>query len=225
MKKPLIVVVIVLMAIVFFHYDLERFFSLNYIKEQNTSLRQAYNQNKVSFVLEYLALYIISTALSFPGATILTLAAGAIFGLFYGTIYVTIASTLGATLAFLAARYLLRDFVQRKFHDNLIMINKGIAKDGAFYLFSLRVIPVVPFFVINMTMGLTEMKTWTFFWISLVGMILGTVVYVQAGTELVQITSAKGLLSPSLILLFILVGILPFFAKKLFTYLRTRKKN
>ena len=225
MKKLTILVGILLVAFTFIYFDLGQYFSLDYLKAQNSILQETYQQNKVAFITIYLLVYIFSTAVSFPGATILTLAAGSIFGLFLGTILVTIASTLGATLAFLGARFLFRDFVQRKFHSSLKKINAGVEKDGAFYLFSLRVIPVVPFFVINMTMGLTQMKTWTFFWISLVGMIIGTLAYVKAGTEIVKISSSKGLLSPSLIAIFIFIGIFPWIAKKLLEYINSRKST
>ncbi len=223
MKKIVIVLFGLLIALAFFYFDLGQYLSLDYLKSQNTLLQETYNQNKLVFILVYLVIYIVSTALSFPGATILTLAGGAIFGWFFGTILVSFASTVGATFAFLGARYLLRDTVQRRFQTSLDKIDEGIQKEGAFYLFSLRLIPVVPFFVINLALGLTRMKTWTFFWVSQLGMFLGTAAYVKAGTEIVKVTSLKGLLSPSLISSFVFVGLLPIIAKKIVEALRSRK--
>ncbi len=223
MKKIVIVLFGLLIASAFFYFDLGQYLSLDYLKSQNTLLQETYNQNKLVFILVYLVIYIISTALSFPGATILTLAGGAIFGWFFGTILVSFASTVGATFAFLGARYLLRDTVQKRFQTSLDKIDEGIQKEGAFYLFSLRLIPVVPFFVINLALGLTRMKTWTFFWVSQLGMLLGTAAYVKVGTEIVNVTSLKGLLSPSLISTFVFVGLLPIIAKKIVETLRSRK--
>jgi uncharacterized membrane protein YdjX (TVP38/TMEM64 family) len=149
--------------------------------------------------LLFLLVYVVATALSLPGAALLTLVAGAVFGLLWGTVLVSIASTIGATLAFLMARFLMRDWVQGRFGEKIRTMNQRIEKDGAFYLFTLRLVPVFPFFVINLAMGLTPIRTWTFFWVSQVGMLAGTLVYVNAGTQLAQIDSLQGILSPALL--------------------------
>jgi uncharacterized membrane protein YdjX (TVP38/TMEM64 family) len=159
--------------------------------------------------LLFVAVYVGVTALSLPGAAILTLAGGALFGLVWGTLLVSVASTLGATLAMVTARYLLRDLVQARFGHRLTTLNQGIARDGAFYLFTLRLIPAMPFFVLNLLAGLTHMKIWTFAWVSQLGMLAATLVFVNAGTEIARIDSLASILSPSLIGSFVLLGLLP----------------
>ena len=171
----------------------------------------------------FFAVYVAVTALSFPGAAIMTLAAGAIFGLLAGTVIVSFASSIGATLAFLAARFVLRDSVQARFGARLAEIDKGVQKEGAFYLFTLRLVPLVPFFVINLLMGLTKMKTTTFYWVSQLGMLAGTVVYVNAGTQLAKIDSLRGIVSPGLIGSFVLLGVFPLIAKKILDAIRARR--
>lgn len=223
MKKLVLSICVLTVVVVFIYFDLGHYLSLDYLKSQNSLLQQTYLQNKIYFIVSYLVIYIISTALSFPGATVLTLAGGAIFGWLYGTLLVSFASTVGATVAFLGARYILRDSVQKRFQVSLDKINDGINKEGAFYLFSLRLIPIVPFFVINLALGLTQMKVWTFFWVSQLGMLLGTAAYVKAGTEIAQISSLKGLLSPSLIGSFVFIGTFPLMAKKIVELLKSQK--
>ncbi|HVO71122.1 MAG TPA: FAD-dependent oxidoreductase, partial [Aggregatilineaceae bacterium] len=169
------------------------------------------------------ALYVAVTGLSLPGAAIMTLAAGAVFGLLWGTLIVSFASSIGATLAFLASRFLFRDVVQSRFGERLRAINAGVQREGAFYLFTLRLVPVFPFFVINLVMGLTPIKTRTFYWVSQAGMLLGTLVYVNAGTELARIHSVKEILSPSLLISFALLGIFPLIAKRIVDWLKARK--
>ncbi|MBS0336588.1 MAG: FAD-dependent oxidoreductase, partial [Proteobacteria bacterium] len=173
--------------------------------------------------LGFFATYVAVTGLSLPGAVIMTLAAGAIFGLVWGTLIVSFASSLGATLAFLAARFLLRDWVQARFGRQLAPVNEGVAKDGAQYLFTLRLIPAVPFFVINLAMGLTPLRTWTFYWVSQAGMLAGTLVYVNAGTQLAQLQSLSGILSPGLVGAFVLLGVFPLIAGKALEIVHTRK--
>jgi uncharacterized membrane protein YdjX (TVP38/TMEM64 family) len=170
-------------------------------------------------------IYIAATTLSFPGAAALTLAGGALFGFWIGTIAVSFASTIGATFACFVSRFLLRHWVQKKFGDKLSLINRGIQKEGAFYLFTLRLIPVFPFFVINLAMGITPMPLVQFFWISQLGMLPGTMVYVNAGKELAKITSLSGILSPQLIFAFVLIGLFPITAKKLLEFYKRRKKE
>ncbi len=208
-----------------FYFDLTQYLNLQSIKEQRDQLTQSYIDHPLLTVAIYMGVYILSTALSLPGASLLTLLGGALFGVLFGTIIVSFASTIGATLAFLTSRFLLRDWVQEKFKTQLKKINDGIEKDGAFYLFSLRLIPAVPFFVINLVMGLTPMKTLTFFLVSQVGMLAGTVVYVNAGTQLAQIDSLKGILSLPLILSFCALGLFPLVAKKLMLVFKKNKHS
>lgn len=226
MKKGLKVIVLALFAAAiggFFYFDLANFLSLDYIKQQQSSFTEYYNQKPLMVIGIFLLIYITSTALSLPGATILTLIGGALFGLLYGTIIISFASTIGATLSFLAARFLLKDQIQNKFGEKLKPINEGIEKEGGFYLFTLRLIPVFPFFLINLLMGLTPIRTVQYFFISQLGMLPGTIVYVNAGTELAKIDSLKGILSPSLMLSFALLGLFPIAAKKLIAVLKNKK--
>lgn len=222
-QKQLLLLGIGVAIVGFFAFDLGRFFSLEYLKQAQGQLDASYRANPLLFVGAFMAVYVVSVALSFPGATVLTLAAGAIFGLAWGTVIVSFASSIGATLAFLAARYVLRDSVQSRFGKRLAEIDKGIEKDGAFYLFTLRLVPLFPFFAINLLMGLTRMKVWTFYWVSQLGMLAGTVVYVNAGTQLAKIESARGILSPALIGSFVLLGVFPLLAKKALDAFRRRQ--
>ncbi len=222
-KKLIILLAIVAAVIAFFAFDLGSYLNLDYLKGSQQKFADLYAQKPALVIGIFFAIYVIVTALSFPGAAILTLAAGAIFGLVMGTIIVSFASTIGATLAFLAARFVLGESVQQKFGQRMAEINKGVEKEGAFYLFTLRLVPLVPFFVINLLMGLTKMKTLTFFWVSQVGMFLGTIVFVNAGTELAKISSLKGILSPGLIGSFVLLGIFPIIAKKIIDGIKQRK--
>ena len=221
--KLLVLAVIAVVIACFFIFDLKQYLTLAYIQSQKDSLLAFYNENVWQTVGIYLAIYIAATALSLPGATILTLAAGAIFGFVHGTIIVSIASSIGATLAFLASRLVLRDWVQSKFGDRLRAFNEGVERDGSFYLFTLRLIPVVPFFVINLVMGLTPLSAFKFYVVSQVGMLAGTAVYVNAGTQLMQIESLSGIMSPSIIGSFVLLGIFPFIAKFIIQAIKARK--
>jgi pyruvate/2-oxoglutarate dehydrogenase complex dihydrolipoamide dehydrogenase (E3) component/uncharacterized membrane protein YdjX (TVP38/TMEM64 family) len=222
-KKLVLLLVLLALVVAFFALDLGRYLSLDYIKQRQADFEAMYAERPLPFIAGFLVIYIVSVALSFPGATVLTLAAGAIFGLLAGTVIVSFASSIGATLAFLAARYVLRDSVQAKFGARLDEVNKGIEKDGAFYLFTLRLVPLVPFFVINLLMGLTRMKARTFYWVSQLGMLAGTVVYVNAGTQLAKIETLRGILSPGLIGSFVLLGVFPLIAKKVVDGIQRRK--
>lgn len=214
MKNRLwIILLIAALAVAYFAFDLGRFLSLESLKASRDGLLQTYVNHPWITIAAFSAIYIIVTALSLPGATIMTLAGGAIFGLWVGVPVVLISATVGATLAFLVARYILRDSVQARFGDRLSTFNAGIEKDGAFYLFTLRLVPVFPFFLINLLMGLTPIKTSTYFWVSLVGMAAGTAVYVNAGTQLASLSGLSGILSPVLIGSFALLGIFPWLAK------------
>ncbi|MDP2255240.1 MAG: FAD-dependent oxidoreductase [Polaromonas sp.] len=222
--RKLIIAVLLLAGIAaFFALDLGRYFSLAFLKESQASFTALFNQRPVMVALVFFAVYVAVTALSLPGAAIMTLAGGASFGLVWGTVVVSFASTVGATLAMLVARYLLRDAIQARFGPRLDEVNKGIEKEGAFYLFSLRLIPVVPFFALNLLMGLTRIKTWTYFWVSQLGMFAGTVAYVNAGTQIAKIDSLQSILSPGLIGSFVLLGLLPLAVNKALGFFKRRK--
>ena len=225
MSRNRVVMLIVLVIVIagFFIFDLGQYFSLEFLKSQQAALEDYRQAHPLQTAAVMFVVYVLVTALSLPGAAVMTLAVGAIFGLFWGTVLVSFASTLGATLAFLISRFLLRDMVQNRFGDKLKTINAGIEKDGAFYLFGLRLVPLFPFFVINLAMGLTSLKTFTFAWVSQVGMLLGTLVYVNAGTQLGKIESLSGILSPGLILSFVLLGIFPLIARKILDGVKARK--
>jgi len=222
-SKMIIVLVIAALVAVFFAFDLGRYLSFEYLKSRQAALETFYAGHQLMTMAGYMAIYILVAALSLPGAAVMTLAGGAVFGFWLGLVLVSFASTIGATLAFLAARFLLRDTVQKKFGDRLNAINEGIKKDGAFYLFSLRLVPVFPFFVINLLMGLTPIRTGVFYLVSQVGMLAGTAVYVNAGTQLAQIDSLSGILSPGLVFSFVLLGIFPLVAKKIIAMIQSKK--
>lgn len=203
------------LAAAFFLFDLQNYLTLDNLKTQQAAIEHYRSNNPLLAAAAYFVIYVAVTGLSLPGATILTLAGGAVFGLIWGTLIVSFASTIGATLAFLAARFLLRDTIQDRFGDHLKAVNEGIAMDGAFYLFTLRLVPLFPFFIINLVMGLTPLKTRTFYWVSQLGMLAGTLVYVNAGTQLAKIESLSGILSPILVGSFALLGLFPIIARKL----------
>ncbi|MFW6373851.1 MAG: FAD-dependent oxidoreductase [Thermodesulfobacteriota bacterium] len=221
--RLIIVSVIVLLVILFFVFDLGRYFTLSQLKERQQEFNQFYQKNTFTTLAVYMGIYIVVTALSLPGAAVMTLAGGALFGFWVGTIVVSFASTIGATLAFLVSRFLLRDWVQNKFGNRLRKINEGIERDGAFYLFTLRLVPIFPFFVINLAMGLTPIRTLVYYGVSQIGMLPGTMVYVNAGTQLAEIQSLGGILSLDLLLSFALLGIFPWIAKKAVSIVKTRK--
>ncbi len=222
-KKIVIAVAVVALIGGFFIFDLGRFFTLEYFNAQRDAILAYREANPVLSALVYFALYVAVTGLSLPGAAIMTLVGGAVFGLLWGTVIVSFASTLGATLAFLVSRFLLRDWVQGRFGDSLRTVNREVERDGAFYLFTLRLVPAFPFFVINLVMGLTPIRTLTFAWVSQVGMLAGTIVYVNAGTQIAQIDSLAGLLSPTLIGSFVLLGLFPLIARKIIEHAQARK--
>ena len=189
----------------FFAFDLQRYLTLESLKAQQAAIEAYTGDHPFRASFYYGLVYVAVTALSLPGATVLTLAGGAIFGLLWGTLIVSFASTIGATLAFLAARFLFRDLVRKRFGDRLEAVDAGIRRDGPFYLFTLRLVPVFPFFVINLVMGLTAMPVRTFYWVSQLGMLPGTIVYVNAGTQLARIESLGDILSPGLLSSFALL--------------------
>jgi pyruvate/2-oxoglutarate dehydrogenase complex dihydrolipoamide dehydrogenase (E3) component/uncharacterized membrane protein YdjX (TVP38/TMEM64 family) len=222
-KKLLLLGALLVLVALFFVFDLGQYLSLAWIKSRQLEFQALYAERPLFVVAVYFAVYVAVTALSLPGAAVMTLAGGAIFGLLVGTLVVSFASSLGATLAFLVSRYVLRDAVNARFGARLAEINRGIEKEGAFYLFTLRLVPLFPFFVINLVMGLTRMKAGVFYLASQLGMLAGTVVYVNAGTQLARIESLQGILSPALIGSFVLLGIFPLLAKKIVDAVQARK--
>lgn len=209
----------------FYYLDLQNFFTLDSLKSQRDNILIYRNNHPLLSTCIYALVYIAVTGLSLPGATIMTIAGGVVFGLFWGTLIVSFASSIGATLAFLAARFLFRDVVNTKFNQQLKEIDRGFTTDGAFYLFSLRLVPLIPFFLINVLMGLTNIKTWTFYWVSQLGMFAGTVVYVNAGTQLNRIDSLSSILSPITVGSFALLGIFPLLSKRFVDYFAAKKLN
>ena len=210
-------------ALAFVALDLGRYASLSYLQQSQQAFTALFAQSPVLVGAAFFALYVLVAALSLPGAALLTLAGGAALGLVWGTLLVSFASSVGATLAMLSARYVLRSATEQRFSGQLERINEGVRREGGFYLFSLRLIPVVPFFAINLLMGLTRMKAWTFYWVSQVGMLAGTLVYVNAGTQLARIDSLRSVLSPGLLGSFVLLGLLPLVTQRLLDTLRRRR--
>ncbi len=221
-KQIVILISIILAIFIARYFELQNYLTFEYLKSQKEILTNNYNENQPMFIVLYFIVYVISVAVSFPGATIFTLAAGAIFGVVTGTILVSFASTLGATISFLFSRYLFRDIVQSKFGSSLDSINKGVKEDGKFYLLSLRLIPAFPFFLINLLMGLTRISVFQFFLISQIGMLPGTIVYVNAGTQIASLNSPKEIVSPSLLFSFLALGLLPLFAKFIVSRIKVR---
>ncbi len=214
-SKVILLLVIAAFITAFFAFDLQHYLTLDSLKAQQAGIDQYRQAHPLLAVALYAGLYIAVTALSLPGAAILTLAGGAVFGVLWGTLIVSFASSIGATLAFLAARFLFHDWVKSRFSARLQAIDEGVNRDGAFYLFTLRLVPVFPFFLINLAMGLTPIKVKTFYWVSQAGMLAGTLVYVNAGTQLAKLDSLAGILSPALLGSFALLGLFPLLAKKI----------
>jgi uncharacterized membrane protein YdjX (TVP38/TMEM64 family) len=225
MTRGRLVFLLVLVVLIagFFALGLQRYLTLEYLKAQQAAIAALYAAHPFAVAAAYFGVYVAVTGLSLPGAALLTLFGGAVFGLWWGTLIVSFASSIGATVAFLCSRFLFRDVVQRKFGDKLRAINAGVEREGAFYLFTLRLVPLFPFFVINLAMALTPIRTRTFYWVSQLGMLLGTIVYVNAGAQLAQIESARGILSPTLLISFALLGVFPLIAKKLVEFVRARR--
>jgi pyruvate/2-oxoglutarate dehydrogenase complex dihydrolipoamide dehydrogenase (E3) component/uncharacterized membrane protein YdjX (TVP38/TMEM64 family) len=222
--RQIVLLLLLALAIgVFVVLDLGRFLTFEQLKASQASFAQWHAQQPLTVAALYFGVYVVATALSFPGATIITLAGGAVFGFWPGLLIVSFASTLGATLAFWASRFVLRDWVEARFGQRLADIHAGVEKEGAFYLFSLRLIPVVPFVLINLLMGLTRMKTWTYYWVSQLGMLAGTAVYVNAGTQLGQLDSVRGILSPALLGSFVLLGLFPLLARRVLLAVQKRQ--
>lgn len=222
-KKIALLALIAAAIVSFFYFDLNTYLTLDGVKDRLGAFQATIDENPLVSGAVFFVLYVLVTALSLPGAAIMTLAAGALFGLGLGLLIVSFASSVGATLAFLVARFILRGSVKKRFGEKLKKIDSGVEKQGAFYLFTLRLVPIFPFFLINLLMGLTSIKTWTFYWVSQVGMLAGTVVYVNAGTQLGQIDSVSGILSVELILSFVLLGLFPWIAKGIVAMVNRRR--
>ena len=222
-KKLLVLAAVAVVVALFFTLDLGRYLDLEFLQAQRGRMHDLFLARPLLVGAVFFAIYVAVTGLSLPGAAVLTLVAGAIFGLGWGTVIVSFASTLGATCAFLLARYLARDTVRRRFAGALERIDGGVRKDGAFYLFTLRLVPVFPFFIINLAMGLTSMRVLAFAFVSQAGMLPGTLVYVNAGTRLGELESLAGILSPAILLSFALLGVFPLVAKKIVDALRARR--
>ena len=212
--KVVLLLVIVALVAAFFLFDLGQYASLDYLKSVHADVVAQVHEHPIRSSLIYFVGYILVTGLSLPGAAVMTVAGGAVFGLLWGLLLVSFASSIGATIAMLISRTLLGYWVQEKYGEQLASINAGLEKDGAFYLFSLRMVPLFPFFVINLVMGLTPMPAWRFYWVSQIGMLAGTVVFVFAGTQLAEVESLGDVLSPGLILAFSLLGLFPLLARK-----------
>ena len=222
-SKLFLAAALVLLIVAFFACDLHSLLTVAELKARREAFAAWYAAHRTLTVAVYFLLYVAVTALSLPGAAVMTLAGGALLGFWPALVTVSFASTLGATLAFLSSRYLLRDWVQARFGDRLQAVNAGMARDGAFYLFTLRLIPVFPFFIVNLLMGLTPLRTATYCWVSQLGMLPATIVFVNAGTRLGELQSAAGILSPGLLLSFALLGLFPLLAKHGVAFLRRRK--
>ncbi len=223
MKKILLLLLVAVAIVMFFSMGWHHQLTIEALKESIAHFQTWQANSPILVASLFFAFYVLVAALSLPGAAVMTLAAGALFGLVEGTIIVSFASSIGATLAFLVSRYLLRDFVQTRFSKRIETINTGVQKEGAFYLFTLRMVPLFPFFVINLLMGLTRMPARTFYWVSQVGMLAGTLVYVNAGTQLVQISRTSDIVAPGMLLSFALLGVFPLLAKRLVQFLQARK--
>lgn len=223
LKKILIVLVIAALIALFKIFNLGEYLTLSYIKESQEKFQILYGDHRAAVIAIYMIIYILVTSLSLPGAAVMTIAAGALFGLIVGTVAVSFASTIGATLACFVSRFILRDWIQARFGDKLKTVNDGVEREGSLYLFTLRLIPVFPFWLINLVMGLTKMPLKKFYWVSQVGMLAGTIVYVNAGKEIAKIESLSGILSPGLILSFVLLGLFPLLAKKSIEFYKSRK--
>lgn len=223
MRKSLLLTLLLLLVALFFIFDLGDWFTLESLKQQQADIAALRAESPWLMATGFFVLYVLMAALSLPGAAIMTIAAGAFFGVWQGLVLVSFASSIGATLAFLVSRFLLRNQVQQRFGDRLKAIDRGIHKDGAFYLFTLRLVPVFPFFIINLLLGLTALPARTFYWVSQLGMLPGTLVYVNAGTQLAAIESLSGILSPALLASFALLGLFPLLARTVLRLVQRRR--
>lgn len=222
-SRALVLFVAAIAIAAFFYFDLDAFLELEYLKARQADLATFVSASPLRAAAGYFVIYIIVTGLSLPGGAVMTLIGGAIFGLLWGTILVSFASTIGATAAFLLSRYLFRDSVGKRFGPLMTAVDKGMAEDGAFYLFTLRLFPIIPFFVVNLVMGLTMIKAWTYLLVSQVGMFPATLVFVNAGTQIAKIESLGDILSPTLLASFAALGLFPLAAKKIAAGAKARR--
>ncbi len=225
LQRATVVAVFAGLLIIFFRSEIHKSLDLSYIQQNKQHFLKYYEQNQILSILYFFVTYLAMAALSLPGATVLTLLGGALFGFTTAFITTSFASTMGASIAFLASRFLFRDFIQSRFKSKLDIINEGVKKEGAFYLFSLRLIPIFPFWAINSIFGLTPISLKSFYITSQIGMLPGTIVYVYAGTQIGGITNIKDILSPNLVIALILIGVLPITTKKLLTRFKARRKS
>ena len=225
LKKIVILIAIAILIAAVKVFNLDQYLTLSYLKESLDKFKALYENHRLMVIAGYFIIYVLTTSLSLPGASPLGIAGGALFGFWIATLVVSFASTIGATLACSVSRFLLRDWIQSRFGDRIAKVNEGIEKEGAFYLFTLRLIPAFPFWMINLAMGLTKMSLFKFYWVSQIGMLPGTMVFVNAGKELAKIDSLKGIFSPSLIISFALIGIFPIAVKKLVAFYKKRKEK
>lgn len=221
-SKIILVALVATLIGAFFFFDLKAFFTLESLKDNLRAIEDFQRENRLLVQGGFFLVYVLAMALSLPIATVLTLGAGALFGFWLGVALVSFASTLGATVAFLAARLLFRDAVRARFAKQLAAIDRGVARDGAFYLFAMRLVVAIPPSVINVAMGVTPIRVWTFYWVSQLGMLAATCVYVNAGLQLAQLESAGDILSPTFIGSFLLLGLFPLLAKKALDGYRAR---
>ena len=221
-KKIILVTLFITLVTLFFVFDFDEYFNLAYIKSKQEIINDYYSLNPVKTGLIFFISYVLVTGVSLPGAGIMTLVGGTIFGFIWGTILVSFGSVFGATIAFLVTRYIFHDYVQENFGEYLKPINQGIKKEGDLYLFTIRVVPIFPFFIVNILMALTPIKTLNFSLVSQIAMLIPTMVFVNAGTQLSYIESPSDILSPELIFSFVLLGFFPFMAKQILLFI---KKN
>lgn len=223
--KRIIIFLVIIASIIFgvAFFDLTSYLTFDELKQRQLELQSLVSDNSFAAAAIFFLIYVLATSVSFPGALILTLAGGALFGLVQGTLLISFASTIGALFAFLVARYFLHDFVQNKFSDRLTLINQKVKKEGAFYLLFLRLVPAFPFFLVNLVMALTPIRAWTYYWVSQLGMLPATLIYVNAGTQIAKISSPSDIASPSMIFAFVLLGILPFITKGIISALKNNR--
>ena len=221
-KKYILVAVMAALIGLFFALGLNQYFNFEFLKEQQQNFNAVYLKNPWTVMGAFFFIYVFFTSLSLPAAGILTLASGALFGFKKGIILVSFASAIGATIAFLIIRYLFHDEFQRRFGDKLGVVNRGIERDGWLYLFSIRMVPVFPFFIVNALMALTPIRAWTFYWSSQLGMLIISAIFVNAGTQLATLTSPGDILKPEIILSLVLVAVFPIIAKFVFGKIKKR---
>lgn len=222
MYKKLIIAIVLIAIAALLVTQFSQYLTLDVAKAKQAELANYIDAHLLQAALIYFVVYVLLTAFSIPGATVVTLLGAALFGFWLSLLLASFASTIGATLAFLSSRFLLRDWVQAKFADKLQTINQGIERDGAFYLLSLRLIPIFPFFLINLVMGLTPISTWRYYWVSQLGMLPGTAVYLNAGTQLAEISSLGEIVSLPVLASFVLLGVFPMVVKRLMSKFQQR---